>query len=108
MDNFSVSQGSALYIDVTLRDSSGAVISTYDGTETLTTKVWPGGKTPATFTPTTVWVTPGSGTIEIQCTPDQTAAALPYRYECRLRLTDAGSPVDAYECTIEILATATT
>ena len=103
-ENFSLSQGSALAIAGTLVNATGAVITTYDGTEALATTVWPGGMRPLAFTPVTTWTTPAEGTIAIAVAAADTAALAPGRYQLLTRVTPSGQdPVDAYGCTIDVL-----
>ena len=106
MDHFKVSQGASLPIPlVTIRDSSGAAITTYDGTETLATEVWPGGNFPGDFTLTTTWVTPSAGTIQLaSISAAQSAGLAVGRYEGLTRLTPSGSdPIDVYRFTVDVL-----
>lgn len=104
MDRFQCSQGAALSIDVTLRDTTGAVVTGYDGTQPLLATLWPGGTRASSFSPTAVWVIPASGTIEIRLTEAETLTLGPGEYQLLLRLQDAGTWVDAYRCTVDILA----
>lgn len=107
-ENYQVTQGAALSIDVLLRDSTGAVITTYDGSQPLAGTVWPGGTRAASFAPAVVWVTPGSGSIEVRVSAAQSASVDPGRYQLLVRLTDSGTVVDAYGCTLDVLAAAGT
>ena len=107
-ENYYITRGSALTIDVTLRDSGGAVIASYDGSQVLTTTVWPGGNRAASFTPTTTWTDPSQGTIAIGIAAAQTGALEPGRYQLLTRLDDAGMLIDAYSCTLDVGASAGT
>jgi hypothetical protein len=110
MDNnetYDVTPGAALQIDVTLRDSLGAPITGYSGSETMSTTVWPGGNRAASFTATTTWDTPADATITITLAATQTATLKPGRYQLLTRLTPgAGQPVDAYGCNLDVLPVA--
>lgn len=101
-ENYEVSRGSALTIDVTLCDTLGKPIIDYDGTEPLITTVWPGGGRVATFTANTLWVLPAEGTITIEIDDTITATMTPGRYQLLTRLDDGGVLVDAYFCTVDI------
>jgi hypothetical protein len=103
MDNFQVIQGAARTIQVTLRDSLGVVITTYDGTQPLVTTVWPGGSLAASFAPATTWVTPAQGTFQVAITALETAGLAEGRYQLSTILNDAGSLVQAYAATLDIL-----
>jgi hypothetical protein len=110
--SFTVDQGGSLTIHVTLKDSAGVTINSaypgggYNGSQQLTTKVWPGGTRPVSLLANTVWVTPTAGLIEIQLTDEQTATLDPGRYQLLTRLNDAGAVVDAYECDVIVVAAA--
>jgi hypothetical protein len=103
-ENYQVSQGSALTIQSFVVDQAGNVVTTYDGTETLATLVWPGGAQPTAYTPATTWVTPAAGLIAIAFPAADSAALSAGRYQVLTRVT-AGSadPVDAYGCTLDVL-----
>src|SRR4051812_18787287 len=105
-ENYQLSQGAGLTIEVTLRDSNGAVITSFDGSQSLTTTVWPGGNRFASFTATTTWTTPAEGVFTIAIMDEQTTGLAPGRYQLLTRLSDAGALVDAYGCTLDILASA--
>ncbi len=105
-ENYEVSQGSALGLQVTLKDSQGDIITSYDGAQSLTSTAWPGGQVAATFVASTVWVTPSSGLIRITISGNQTTDLAPGRYQLVTRLNDSGIWVDAYGCTIDVLPVA--
>lgn len=104
-ENYDVAQGASLPLSpIVLCDQSGNALTGYDGTETLSTTVWPGGNRAASFTASTAWVTPASGTIAIDITAAQTTGLAPGRYELLTRVTPPSSdPLDAYGCTIDVL-----
>src|SRR4051812_3050704 len=103
-ENYRVSQGAALTIDVVLRDALGDPATSYDGTQGLVTTVWPGGNRAAVFLASTMWVDPAAGAIAIAITGTETASLAPGRYQVLTRLDDAGTPVDAYGCTLDVIA----
>jgi hypothetical protein len=103
-ENYRVTQGAGLEIDVTLADSLGDPVTGYDGTEPLSSVVWPGGSRSPSFTPATTWIDPAQGFIRVTIVEADTAALPPGRYQLLTRLVDAGRTVDAYGCTIDILA----
>jgi hypothetical protein len=106
-ESYDVTPGAALAIDVTLRDATGAPITSYSGAETLTSTVWPGGNRAASFTALSTWDDPSNGLITITITATQTAGLAPGRYQLLTRLTPgAGQPVDAYGCTLDVQAVA--
>jgi hypothetical protein len=107
-ENYSLTAGTGLAIDVTLRDSNGNVVTTYAGTETLTTTVWPGGTRPASFTAATAWLVPASGTLTVTIGDADTASLPPGRYQLLTQLTSNGTTVNVYGCTLDIVATAGT
>lgn len=102
-EGYQVTAGAALTIDVTLRDSNGAIVTDYDGSQALSTSVWAGGERSTSFAATTTWVVPASGTISIAIDDDDTADLEPGRYQLLTRLDDAGTTVDVYRCSIDIL-----
>lgn len=104
MENYQLNQGAALTIDVTLRDSDGQAVTAYDGTQPLSCTVWPGGARAASFSPTAAWTRPEAGTLTIAIAAAQTSGLEPGRYRLLLRLDDAGTTVDAYECSLDIAA----
>jgi hypothetical protein len=104
-ENYSLSQGSAMVIAATLRDEFGKPVVTYDGTESLSTTVWPGGMREVSFTPVTTWSAPNMGSVTIAITTVETAGLAPGRYQVLTRVTPiGGDPVDAYGCTLDVLA----
>jgi hypothetical protein len=50
-ENYQVSQGSSLTIDVELRDSDSEPVTDYTGSEDLVCSVWPGDARGVTFSP---------------------------------------------------------
>lgn len=107
-ENYSVTQGAGLTIDVTLADALGDPVTGYDGTQPLSTVVWPGGSRLPSFAPATTWVDPAQGIIRVAIAGADTAALAPGRYQLLTRLDDAGATVDVYGCTIDVLAVAGT
>ncbi len=106
-DNYSLSQGSALALTLTLRDASGNPVVGWQGNETLATVVWPGGTHPASFAPATAWIAPAAATVSIAIAAEDTANLDPGRYQLRTTLTPpGGDPVDCYGCTLDVLAAA--
>ena len=103
-ENYSVSQGGALTINATLRDTSGNAAIGYVGTETLTTIVWPGGGRPVGYSPTTTWVTPAAALISIVFPAADSAGLAAGRYQLLTRVAvGMADPVDAYGCTLDVL-----
>ncbi len=108
-ENLQISQGSALVIAGTVYDALGNVVTTYTGSEALVTTVWPGGKRPASFNPVTTWSTPSAGTFTIAITAADTIGLASGRYQLLTRVQPSGQdPVDAYGCTLDVLAFAGT
>jgi hypothetical protein len=103
-ENYRVTQGAGLQIDVTLADSLGDPVTGYDGTQPLYSFVWPGGSRSVIFTPDTTWIDPAQGVIRITVIEADTATLAPGRYQLLTRLVDAGRTFDAYGCTIDVLA----
>jgi hypothetical protein len=102
-ENYQLTAGSGLTIDVTLKDSAGNPVTTFDGTQALTTTVWPGGSRAVTFSPATTWTTPAAGTFSIAVTPAETAGLAAGSYQLLTRLSDtSGDVVDCYGCTLEV------
>jgi hypothetical protein len=105
---FQVDQGDELKISpITLLDSLGAAITAYDGSQSLTVTVWPGGGRAAAFTFTNgnaTWLTvsPTANTVQIIITPAQTASLYPVNYDLKLEINDSGNLVKAYSCTLEV------
>jgi hypothetical protein len=107
-ESYEVSRGAAVTIDVALKDADGVAISD-DGTSALATTVWPGGDRAASFSAATTWTSAPDGTIAIAIAASDTAALAPGRYQLLTRLTPAGGdPEDAYGCTLDVLAFAST
>jgi hypothetical protein len=103
-ENYRLSQGSALTIQSAIVDQSGNVVTTYTGSETLTTLVWPGGAQPSSYSPATSWVTPSAGLISIQVTAADSTTLCAGRYQVLTRVTRSGhDPVDGYGCTLDVL-----
>jgi hypothetical protein len=103
-ENYQLSQGSALAIDTTIVDQAGNPVTTYAGTETLATVVWPGGAQAASFEPATIWATPAAGTITITITAAESTKLPAGRYQLSTTVQPAGhDPVDAYGCTLDVL-----
>lgn len=103
-ETFQITQGAALTFPAVIRDTFNAPITTFTGSEPLTASVWPGETRAALFSPTAAWVTPGAGSISIHITAVQSAGVEPGQYELLVRLTTSGQVVDAYTCTLEVLA----
>ena len=103
-ENYSVSQGSALVITSFVVDQFGNPVTTFAGTETLITQVWPGGAQPVSYLPATAWVDHTTGSIAITIPSADSTALSPGRYQVRTQV-QAGSddPVDGYGCTLDIL-----
>jgi hypothetical protein len=103
-ESYQVSQGSALTIQSAIVDQTGNVLTTYTGSETLTTIVWPGGSQPSTYSPATSWVTPSAGLISIVIPAADTTALVAGRYQVLTRVTALGhDPVDGYGCILDVL-----
>jgi hypothetical protein len=107
-ENYRVSQGAALTIEVTLRNADGVIETGYDGSQALTTIVWPGGNRLVSLLVSTTWTDPAQGLIAIAIMGNQTASLGPGRYQLLTRLEDADTLIDAYSCTIEVLPSAGT
>jgi hypothetical protein len=106
-ENYSLTQGAALAVTVTLTDALGATITTYTGTEALTTAVWPGADRAAAFAAATAWIGAGAGTIQWSITDAQSAGLAPGRYQLLTRLQDPiYGWVDVYTATLDIAASA--
>jgi hypothetical protein len=84
-------QGSALMIVFQIADGNGNVITTYAGTETLATEVWPGGNRANGFSPATSWVDRSEGKVQIAITAAQTAGLALGRYQVYSTLTSGSS-----------------
>lgn len=96
-DTFSVIQDEPLQIVVTLKDVAGTTITTYLGTEGLTTTIWPGGNLTPSINPTTTWVSTAAGTIKIAITGAQTATLVAGTFQILTELDDGtGDPVACY------------
>jgi hypothetical protein len=103
-ENYQVSQGSALTIQSAVVDQAGNVVTTYTGSETLTTIVWPGGSQPSSYSPATSWVTPSAGLISILIPAADSTTLVAGRYQVLARVTASGhDPVDGYGCTLDVL-----
>jgi hypothetical protein len=102
MDRFRVLQGAALQIDVTLRDAGGTVITTYTGSETLASVLWPGGALPTSATPSVAWLVAASGTLRVTIDEADTAALTAGRYELLVTLDDGTDVVEVYQARIDL------
>ena len=65
MEIYSIRQGEALEVRVTLLDDQGDPITIYAGTEPLSSPLWPGGNLQAAFNAQATWVDGPSGTIDL-------------------------------------------
>lgn len=102
-ETFYATQGSSVRIDGTLKDADGhAVTGVYTSANTLTTTLWPGGPTPASFVGTTTWDDPNAGTFHVEIDDTQTAALYPGVYQGITRLADGPATPDAYYFTLVI------
>lgn len=104
MDNLMVAQGSALTIQPPITDGNGNPITTYTGSETLTSKVWPGGAQPATYTPAPTWVSPSAGTTQLIIPAADSTALSPGRYQvwCFIQPSMA-DPSCYYQATLDVI-----
>lgn len=102
-ENYQVTRGAGVRLAVTIRDQAGNPITAYDGSQALTTTVWPGGTRAASFDAATTWTDPAQGAISIVMEGADTAALAPGRYQFLTRLDDAGTAVDAYGATLDVL-----
>jgi hypothetical protein len=103
-ENYQVSQGSALAIQSAIVDQAGNVVTTFTGSEALTTLVWPGGAQATAYTPATTWVTPSAGLIQIVVPAADSSVLAAGRYQVLTRVTAGmADPVDGYGCTLDIL-----
>jgi hypothetical protein len=101
--SFVLTQGSALTISGTLEDSAGTpILDQYDGSESLTTQIWPGGNRPASLAPATIWLVPAAGTFLIAITGAATAALYPGVYEGMTRVASGGDVADAFYFTLTV------
>lgn len=109
VQNYQVTQGAAKSVTATLNqrlaDGTIAPVTRFDGTQPVTTTIWPGGETAASFLATTTWTTysPATNTVTFVITDAQTSSVAPGEYEGMVRINDAGSWVDAYAFTLTIL-----
>jgi hypothetical protein len=107
VEDFLCTQGSSVPIAGTLRDAAGnAIVNQYDGTEALSTQIWPGGSRAASFSPATTWDTASgggpAGKFLVAITGAQTALLYPGTYEGVTRLADAGDNTDACYFTLTV------
>jgi hypothetical protein len=103
-ENYQLSQGSALTIQSAVVDQFGNPVTTYTGSETLTTVIWPGGARPVSCTPATSWIDHTQGIISILITAANSTALAGGRYSLLTTVTPiASDPIDGYGCTIDIL-----
>jgi hypothetical protein len=109
MDSYSVYQGSELVIGnasnpVVINDSFDVPIPGYDGSETLTTELWPGGTRSASCTPTASWIVPANATITITLSAAESTALAPGRYRGLVRVQPVDQDAeDAYAFTVDVL-----
>jgi hypothetical protein len=104
IENYICTQGSSVQIVGTLKDAAGnTILDQYDGTEALTTQVWPGGPRPASFAPATTWIDPAAGTVLVTITAAQTMLLYPGVYEGLTRLAEAGDQIDALDFTLTVV-----
>jgi|GEM_PF-3212370 len=99
-------QGSALAITFQISDGNGNVITTYTGSETLATEVWPGGNRADSFSPTTTWIDHTEGKVQIAITAAQTTGLALGRYEVYSTLTaSAEDPVAILIAQLDVMPT---
>ena len=104
MEIYSIRQGEALELAVTLQDDQGNPIANYTGQEPLTAPVWPGGNLPASTHASATWSDPPRGGIALAVSAAQTAALAEGRYFGTVGLVDAsGTPLEAYKWAMDVL-----
>src|SRR5262249_49571076 len=82
------------------------VITSYNGTETLATEVWPGGNRANGFSPSTTWSDHTEGKVQIAITAAQTAGLALGRYQVYSTLTaPASDPVAILIAQLDVVAT---
>jgi hypothetical protein len=76
--------GQAFTTTIMLRTNSGAAVTTWTSSATLTLSAWQGSTYAAAFTPTGAWVSAPAGTLTISIASGDTTAVAPGRYLIRL------------------------
>jgi hypothetical protein len=104
MEIYSIRQGEALEVRVTLLDDQGDPITIYAGTEPLSSPLWPGGNLQAAFNAQATWVDGPSGTIDLTLPWTETATLAEGRYFGTVSLTDSsGQHLEAYRYAVDVL-----
>lgn len=102
-ETYTLLSGRKFQQPIQLADSRGLPVVGFDGSEVLTTTVWPGGDRSASFVATTTWLSPSAAQILILITAAQSATLAPGRYQLETTATAAGDdPEDVYGCTLDV------
>lgn len=73
----------------TLRDSSGAVVTSYTSDDTLTSLLWGGDDQSVLLNPTVAWIDAPNGVIQLSFLSADTDTLEPGKYHCRVVVTRA-------------------
>jgi hypothetical protein len=104
MEIYSIRQGEALEITVTLLDDQGDPIPGFSGSEVLTSPLWPGGNLPAAAYAQVAWLDFTVPSISLSIAGSVTATLAEGRYFGLIDLLDVtDAHLEAYRYAIDIL-----
>jgi hypothetical protein len=89
---------------VTLEDSSGAVITTFPGTDALTCRIWSGLDQATLASPTATWVNPLAGTIALRISAANLAGLLPGMYRIEGHVAHGGELFTFLDGSLQVTA----
>jgi hypothetical protein len=85
-----------------LADASGAVITTYDGSETLTCALWSGQDQAVLASPAAAWISPIAGTIRITISDTAIAGLAAGLYRLQGTLTSGATTIKFFDGAIDL------
>lgn len=88
--------------DLTLRDSSGAVITSYAGTESLACKIWSGQDQAVLANPAVTWITAAEGTVRITVTDSDLEDFAVGLYRMQATLVDGATTTLIFDGSINV------
>jgi hypothetical protein len=107
VESYTVAQGTALSIGVTLEDDAGLALTAangyipFTGAEPLACYLWAGADQAIACTPAVAWAVAADATVLITVSSTQTTALAPGIYALRATLT-TGDVATFYECEVQV------
>lgn len=98
-----IRRGHSRDFQIQIRNADGSnASSVYDGTESLTTKVWHGLDYPSIATPTTTWVSATDGTFQISLVDASTSALDFFGYPLITEVSTGGRTFPVFEGVLQV------